>query len=74
MTNTFGLKELDAIQDAVTLAQDYQLTTAITHTEVELAYVRQLLKHRGGNDPRLVTDELEVLARLGDLKRQAAGL
>lgn len=61
---------MSAIQDAVALARDYQLETAITHTTVELGYVRQLLKHRGGNDQRLLADELEVLARLADLKLQ----
>jgi hypothetical protein len=50
---------------------DPELQTAITYTTVELAYVRQLLAHRGGKCPSLVTDELEVLARLADLKMQA---
>lgn len=63
--------EVTELQDAVTLAADYQLVTAITNTTVELEYVRKLLALRGGKDQRLITDELEVLARLADLKRQA---
>lgn len=63
------------LQDAVTLSQemrvDAELQTAITMTTVELTYVRALLKIRGGCDQRLVSDELEVLARLADLKVQA---
>ncbi len=62
---------MSSLQDAVALAEDFQLQTAITYTEVELSYVQQLLKHRGGKDQRLITDELEVLARLADLKIQA---
>lgn len=63
------------LQDAVTLAADLridaELQTAITYTKVELGHVRALLKHRGGKDQRLVEDELQVLARLADLKLQA---
>lgn len=63
------------LQDAVALAQDpridAELRAAITTTEVELWYVRQLLKLRGGRDQRLISDELEVLARLADLTLQA---
>ena len=62
------------IQDAVALAEDLRidtdLRTAITTTEVELGYVRALLALRPG-DARRVEDELEVLARLADLKVQA---
>jgi hypothetical protein len=50
---------------------DAELRTAITYTEVELGHVRALLEHRGGNDQRLIADELHVLARLADLKLQA---
>jgi hypothetical protein len=65
---------MSELQDAVTLAADLrgdaELETTITTTQVELGYVRQLLEHRGGRDQRLVADELEVLARLADLKLQ----
>jgi hypothetical protein len=60
---------MNQLQDAVRLADDFQLQTAITYTEVELAYVRKLIELRG-NTPRMVNDELEVLARLADLKLQ----
>lgn len=53
-------------------AIDAELATAITYTETELRYVRTLLEHRGGKDQRLLTDELQVMARLADLKIQAA--
>lgn len=56
---------------APTLA-DAELRTAISYTQTELEHVRALLKHRGGNDQRLIADELNVLARLADLKLQMA--
>lgn len=46
------------------------IATAILVTETELDLVRQLIQIRG-DDPRLITDELEVLARLADLHVQA---
>ncbi len=63
---------MNELQDAITLAEDYfprdisgvDLATAVTITEVELAYVR---KHG------TVTQELQTLARLADLKLQMAG-
>lgn len=64
---------MNAIQDAVTLAQDAELLTAITVTTTELHHVRELMRLRGGKDMRLVDDELEVLARLADLQRQVQG-
>ncbi len=66
------------IQDAITLIRDCfpstsaELRTAISYTQTELEHVRTLLKHRGGNDQRLIADELNVLARLADLKLQLA--
>jgi len=49
---------------------DAELATAITCTQTELWHVQQLLALRGPTQA-LVTDELEVLARLADLKIQA---
>lgn len=59
------------LQDAVTLANDAELATAISVTTTELEHVRALQRLRGHRDMRLVDDELEVLARLADLKVQA---
>lgn len=56
---------MSELQDAVTLAMDLSqvdLATAIVVTEVELEHVR-----RHGT----VTQELQALARLADLKLQA---
>jgi len=61
---------MSEIQDAVTLAAEWQLRTAISNTEAELEYVHKLMELRGPTEA-LVTDELEVLARLADLKIQA---
>lgn len=65
---------MSSLQDAVTLAEelrpDAELETAITMTTVELSHVQALIKIRGRTD-RMTTDELEVLARLADLKLQA---
>lgn len=58
------------LQDAVTLANDAEIATAIRITTTELEHVQALIRLRGRND-RLTTDELEVLARLADLQRQA---
>lgn len=60
---------MSELQDAVRLADDWQLRTAISNTEAELEYVRKLIELRG-HTPQMVTDELEVLARLADLKLQ----
>lgn len=60
---------MTSLQDAVTLARDIDIATAISVTTAELAHVRALLELRP-DDPRRVSDELEVLARLADLKRQ----
>jgi hypothetical protein len=62
------------IQDAVALARDFELTTAISVTEAELSHVRALQQLRGHKDMRLVDDELQVLARLADLKLQLGAL